>query len=1021
MAGGKVEAFRREWAVDQDEDLRIRPRRGKTSVLFPASVDDRGEMEAVDLEGNPLSFLTEGQLLLGLHGALPHDPLQPTVYLNSALQGRHTPGPKSRITQTFEPSDFNVGNALAACEVPLDGGASSSTCVAFRRAATAGGRPTAVGWGSFSPLLKNLRAPSRKGKERAVDVDEAPAPTTFHPFTAPLFSNDHPILQLELSPLSATSSALLGIRTQNSLELLHLSFPSPFDPLAPPTTLSRFTYTASSLARRPIADFAFGPAPGAGLCVDTSGALFGWGLGARGSGRIGDGEWSGAQPELFRFRRGRKKNMGAYSGMAQVQCGGARGMDALVAVEDEVLLYDLRSPRDALTLVDAPLLSQHLPYGSTTPARVISLLRRAPSSPSAAESTTQHLVATTQDVLFLDARMPARATMRSKHGRVGPEGKGTDLTLSLHEIPSPEEGSTRAALASRLHSPLEIFTARADPALAPQSALDPYILPGPRGAAAENWAFQRAGTAFVPLLRAGASAAERDRDEMHVDGAEDEDRAARLERLSDDARTGRKGAWRLLELGARGELCAREVEVARAGSPDDEAGGKEEGGVSVLYGAELAKLGKEAARVRRRKGSNERRKPGEQRMVDVRRARSALKPEKVLAALEAEQAGDEEGVEAAAGKLMSGAAAREEGDVGALTALELLSLVKKHAGAMDDDDDPPAIAILPRDSPYEDPMPLPSNPATALKAAVAAAPASLHLRREKPATHFSTLLPRRPAAVPVSADASPAERLRAVAAAHATRSYDLASRVLLPRAIEPDEPTNAPNQPQPPDEDPPPLHFTYLRPVPTTPPASGEDSETTRKRGRPKKTQKKKGKKKVVRERVKPSLEELGPRLLLAEWHVGADPRSYVWTSPYDDDQEKDLDALAVAQSQASAASSSRRKKRDRAPATAESSQAGTGASQSQSYFPSLAPPQLPPAVGSSGPRQTQQDLQDWTQLAATQPTISVSGPADAASQQPGFGGAASQTVPGAFGSRLTVGRADKDKKKKAKKRVSGF
>jgi len=47
-------------------DLRLRPRRGKTSLLFPASVDDRDEAEALDLEGDPLGFAREGHILLNL-------------------------------------------------------------------------------------------------------------------------------------------------------------------------------------------------------------------------------------------------------------------------------------------------------------------------------------------------------------------------------------------------------------------------------------------------------------------------------------------------------------------------------------------------------------------------------------------------------------------------------------------------------------------------------------------------------------------------------------------------------------------------------------------------------------------------------------------------------------------------------------------------------------------------------------------------------------------------------------------
>lgn len=80
------------------------------------------------------------------------------------------------------------------------------------------------------------------------------------------------------------------------------------------------------------------------MVVDVDGGLFGWGLGVRGSGRIGDvsGDWRGGQPEMFRLRRGRKKEVKGYSGFARVEYGGARGSDAVAALDDEVMLYDLR-------------------------------------------------------------------------------------------------------------------------------------------------------------------------------------------------------------------------------------------------------------------------------------------------------------------------------------------------------------------------------------------------------------------------------------------------------------------------------------------------------------------------------------------------------------------------------------------------------------------------------------------------------------------------------------------------------
>lgn len=63
----------------------------------------------------------------------------------------------------------------------------------------------------------------------------------------------------------------------------------------------------------------------------------------------------GGKPEMFRLRRGKKKGLQGYSGFARVAYGGARGSDALVALEDEVLSYDLR-----VSSVFAPTLSAEL-------------------------------------------------------------------------------------------------------------------------------------------------------------------------------------------------------------------------------------------------------------------------------------------------------------------------------------------------------------------------------------------------------------------------------------------------------------------------------------------------------------------------------------------------------------------------------------------------------------------------------------------------------------------------------------
>lgn len=182
-----------------------------------------------------------------------------------------------------------------------------------------------------------------------MDADESDGPgTAFVSSPAPLLSTNSPIQQLQLTALPTRSTSLLAVRSLTSLDILHLHSPGSDPPSPLPTILSHFTYSSAEFGRRPIADVALGGytpydrGPGSALVVDTEGSLFGWGLGARGSDRIGDPDWKGGRPEVFRLRRGRKKGIGDYSGMARVVWGGARGNDAVVALEDELLLYDLR-------------------------------------------------------------------------------------------------------------------------------------------------------------------------------------------------------------------------------------------------------------------------------------------------------------------------------------------------------------------------------------------------------------------------------------------------------------------------------------------------------------------------------------------------------------------------------------------------------------------------------------------------------------------------------------------------------
>jgi hypothetical protein len=264
----------------------------------------------------------------------------------------------------------------------------------------------------------------------------------------------------------------------------------------------------------------------------------------------------------------------------------------------------------------------------------------------------------------------------------------------------------------------------------------------------------------------------------------------------------------------------------------------------------------------------------------------------------------------------------------------------------------------------------------------------------------------------------------------ANGTLDAARIILLPRHVEPDEPTLAPNQPQPADQDPPPLHFSYLRPQDNDGDGvSSDEEEAERPRGKRRPPKRK-------RKGPKPSLNAFGPRLLLAEWHIGADPRSYAWHNPYEGEKNK---SVALDSSQAGLSRKARKKRDGTAGSFDASSQPRSSgyppafqpsssfpASSSQAYFPSLAPPSTParPPTLHFEPRLPASSSQDWTQPAAatTQPVISITAPLDSpARAPPPFAGAASQVFPGAFGSRLSVaGHGVKDKKK-GKKRVSGF
>lgn len=521
------------------------------------------------------------------HEELPYEPVHPAIYLNAALRDR-APLHSSRIASSFEPSEVNYGNTSASAFY-RDSRQGSWRCgTVWRRAPEAGGRATAVGWGSFSPLPVDARPKNDKGKEREVDL-ETPLPTEdgrIRTGVEPLLTTTTPILQLQLASLPDPGRLLLACRSQTALDLMLLDS-EPASSAGLPAPLSHYRYPSSAFNACPVADVALGGiAPGygeagSGLVVDAEGALFGFGLGgSAGPTRAGE------PPEMFRLRRGRRKKRS--DGLARVAWGGIRGLDAVVGLVDEVLLYDLRSPTSSTTLVDGDILKRHPSWDTPGPARITSLLSRSPTHPLSASSscpTPIHVVCTTRDVLWLDERMPGREVLRWHHGRAGIEGKGSDTTLSLIEVPSLDTSSAsegtvqRVALHSRLHPQIDIFTTELAPAKAPRTLLEPYsICPPPsRRAEGPSEAFERtrAGLSLVACRtdqgnEAGEAALGQEAMQVDLaqDSSSDEEEGATAKHgagRGDRERDRRRLTWRILEVGSRGELESWEACAARDG------------------------------------------------------------------------------------------------------------------------------------------------------------------------------------------------------------------------------------------------------------------------------------------------------------------------------------------------------------------------------------------------------------------------------------------------------------------------
>lgn len=227
----------------------------------------------------------------------------------------------------------------------------------------------------------------------------------------------------------------------------------------------------------------------------------------------------------------------------------------------------------------------------------------------------------------------------------------------------------------------------------------------------------------------------------------------------------------------------------------------------------------------------------------------------------------------------------------------------------------------------------------------------------------------------------------------------ISSRVSSIRPLEPNPPPPVVNAAQPADVSPPPLHLSHIRIKGgagiTAVKSDDEDDEDP-----------------GTASWKKASILASGVRSLLGEWHMGSNPQSYVWSNPYADELAKD-DPLG---SQAAKVKSKKRRKDETANSNRISSSqvAPAIATSSLGSAPSFVNSQRPPALSSRRISRIQEDSSQTHQFSASQPAFmtNVSNPQD--ESQSGIA-AASQIVPGAFGGR------DREKKKKGKKRVSGF
>lgn len=696
------------------------------------------------------------------------------------------------------------------------------------------------------------------------------------------------------------------------------------------------------------------------------------------------------------------------------------------------------------------ILSAHPPFHDPLPARVTSLLSRSPTHPdlhSPVPHTAVHVICTTRDVLWLDERMPGRDVLRWKHSRVGIEGKGSDTSLSLLEMPySPRDQVSmsphiqRIALHSRLHPQIDILTAEFEATCSPRTLVEPYSIPSPcRVSSAVDMPFSRSGLSFVQCVTGATAAGASSTADAMRELVPQDDFAMDTEDPTINSAQDRGDrlppTCRLIEVGIAGQVYDRElVHASRAGSL--EAGPAEADSEAMCARAETSRV--DSVRPPPDVHASDAGRPAwvNRKTVDATALAATLQATAIrqlgdpLHDEPSEAEEDRDDLVERATRAFQSRAAEQGGHAVAASLYVLASVVRISEGPTTHTlRDRLELAASTRHSVEDDgpesdgPLPLTAGVATVRTARVArqleaplrcTAPAVLDMKPKDPPTSFDALI-----SPSVAVETRPGESVLDI--------VDAARTILLPRGVEPDEPTLAPNQPQPVDRDPPPLHFSYL--CPRAEDSDEEESNHPDGRRREERLRKRKG--------PNPSLDAIGARLLLAEWHVGADPRSYTWHNPYEGEKNKSLhlDASQVSLSRKA------RKKRDGTAAVAvsfdPSSQPSSSAQppaflpsssfpgSSQAYFPSLAPPSTParPPTSQFEPRLPASSSQDWTQAAATQPAISVTAPFDSpARAAPPFAGAASQVVPGAFGSRLSAtGRHVARDKKKNKKRVSGF